>query len=81
MATSWKSDDESLQTTEISVEYTSNDTPEDNKKIADSDTRSHNTNQEVEDTEFKISILPYYGPVDTKACTVRRQETWIIIEY
>ena len=80
MATSWKSDGESLQTTEISVEYTSDDTLED-KKTADSDTSSHNTTEEVEDTEFKISILPYYGPVDTIACTVRKQETWIVIEY
>ncbi|XP_046141858.1 uncharacterized protein LOC123987631 isoform X7 [Osmia bicornis bicornis] len=46
MATSWKSDGESLQTTEISVEYTSDDTLED-KKTADSDTSSHNTTEEV----------------------------------
>ncbi|XP_046141856.1 uncharacterized protein LOC123987631 isoform X5 [Osmia bicornis bicornis] len=55
MATSWKSDGESLQTTEISVEYTSDDTLED-KKTADSDTSSHNTTEEV--TPREMFILP-----------------------
>ncbi|XP_034181963.2 uncharacterized protein LOC117605123 isoform X3 [Osmia lignaria lignaria] len=77
MATSWKSDGESLQTTEISVEYTSEDTLED-KKTADSDISSHNTTEDVEDTEFRISILPYYGPVDTIACTVAPREMFIL---
>nr|XP_012138115.1 PREDICTED: uncharacterized protein LOC100879367 isoform X4 [Megachile rotundata] len=87
MAISWKSNYESLYTTEISIDYTSQSITRTSKSIfkheQDEDTafldiNHHNIAQETGDTEIKVSILPYYGSIDTKAGAVAPREMFLL---
>ncbi|CAK9804200.1 Deleted in lung and esophageal cancer protein 1 [Anthophora plagiata] len=80
MDISWMSHNETSDHTDISFEYPRKSDCEylEDNLYEYSNTIDQTDSEETNDIEFKFSIVPYYGLIDTKICTVSPKEMFIL---
>lgn len=83
MDSAWVLPSEDLEDTKSTLKNTRKSSPKSVKNADEyvKETTIYSNESEDEKCDCRITILPYYGLVDTQDCTVRKILLWIAISY